>query len=263
MKNRIRILCIIFFLLWIKTSQCQPGLRPCNLGELFGFCNSEGKVIIPQVYRRTGPFQGNIGPVVREDDYWWFLDKNGNFLFNSRKWFDEIPLQPSKGLYKVAYFDPIFANVVEYYNKDGLPVKVISEDSLQADTIVYSIFNIKAGIARAKSKLGTPYGQDNLDCSGFLRFIYEPFGIILPYSAREIAEKGREVKPIEVKPGDLVFFSGSLKTDKTINHVGFVTSVKGLEIEFIHSSTSKGIVINKVSDSYYRERFLFARRIFG
>ena len=263
----MKIICHIglFFCVtaFFQLAKAQTILKPCNSGELFGYCSQDGKIIIPQIYRRTGPFQGSIGPVVREDDYWWFMDKNGFFKFNTRKWFDEIPLQPVKGIYKVSYFDPIFANVTEYYNKDGNPIKVFSEDSLQNDTVVYKIFNAQEGILRAKSKLGTPYGQENLDCSGFVRFIFEPFGITLPYYSREIAEKGRDIKLKDLKPGDLVFFSGSQKTDSTINHVGFVTSIKGTEIEFIHASTSKGVVLNKISDAYYKSRFLFARRLIG
>jgi cell wall-associated NlpC family hydrolase len=142
-------------------------------------------------------------------------------------------------------------------------VKVPNEDSLRADTIIYTMFNVSDAIARAKLKLGTPYGIDNLDCSGYIRYIFSPFGINLPYYAREISEVGREIPVGKVKPGDLIFFAGSAATDKTVNHVGMVISVKGPEIEFIHASTSKGVTINKSSDPYYKVRYLFSRRIFG
>jgi cell wall-associated NlpC family hydrolase len=256
-------LVVPFIFLFVTNAFSQKEFRPCRSGELYGFCDENGKVVIPQIYEKTGPFQGNIGPVVREDSFWWFIDKSGNFRFNTRRWSNQAPPQPEKGLYKIKYFDPIFANVTEYYNRNGLPVKVPNEDSLRADTIIYSIFNVQEAIDRARLKLGTPYGLDNLDCSGFIRYIFSPFGINLPYYAREISEAGREIPAAKVKPGDLVFFAGSVATNKTVNHVGMVISVKGTEIEFIHASTSKGVTINKSSDPYYKVRYLYSRRIFG
>lgn len=125
-----------FILLFVTNAFSQKEFRPCRGGDLYGFCDENGKVVIPQIYEKTGPFQGNIGPVVREDSYWWFIDKSGNLRFNTRRWSDQIPPQPEKGLYKVRYFDPIFANVTEYYNRNGYPVKVPNEDSLRADTII-------------------------------------------------------------------------------------------------------------------------------
>ena len=254
---------VLLLLTFNSIGQPATELRPCREGELFGYCNPQGEVKIPYQYQKAGPFSGNVAPVVRDDMYWWFINKEGNICFNSRRWSDQSPSQPSGGLYKVAYFDPIFANVTEYYNRNGLPVKVWKEDSLHADTIPYKIFSFLKAQTRAKAKLGTPYIEGQMDCSGFIRYIYEDFGIILPYYAREIAESGREISLNQIKPGDLVFFSGSNKGDKTVQHVGMVTSVKGQQIEFIHASTSKGVSLNFNTDAYYKERFLFARRIFG
>jgi hypothetical protein len=264
MKNGI----CLFILLSLSAlssvkAQANQEFRPCRNGDLFGYCDPTGKVLLPHVYQKAGPFYGNIAPVVIQDGYWWYINKEGHLRFNTHRWADQVPLFPEKGLYKVSYFDPIFAQVTEFYNKNGLPVKVWREDSLSADTIPYKIFQFSEAAQLAKSRLGTPYGQDQMDCSGFIRFIFQPFGIVLPYYAREIAEAGREIDRTKIKPGDLVFFAGSNAQDKTVNHVGFVLSTKANEIEFIHASTSKGVVVNKSTDPYYKIRFLFARRIFG
>jgi len=240
----------------------QKEFRPCHEGDLWGYCDVNGNILIKQEFQKAYPFNGEIAPVVRDDGYWWFLNKKGHLLFNSKRWSDQYPMLPEKGLFKVEYFDPIFANVVEYYNKSGLPVKVESE-VLIADTLPYKMFKPAEATVLAKTKIGIPYGMDGMDCSGFIRFIFNPFGIVLPYYASEMAERGREIKLSEVKVGDLLFFMGSNKYDLTVNHVGFVISKNETEIEFIHASTSKGVVINKTGDAYYKPRFLFARRIFG
>ena len=258
-KMTISLICLSLFSL---SSHAQKEIRPCHEGDLWGYCDENGKVLIKQEYQKAYIFNGEIGPVVRDDGNWWFVNKKGQLMFNSRRWSDQLPMEPTNGLYKVSYFDPIFANVDEYYNKKGLPVKVESE-VLQADTIPYKLFKFKEAASLAKTKIGTPYGIDGMDCSGFIRFIFNPFGIVLPYYASEISERGREIKPEDLKPGDLVFFAGSNQYEKIVNHVGFVTETTDKVFSFIHASTSKGVSVNKSTDSYYKVRFLFARRIFG
>jgi hypothetical protein len=247
---------------------CFTGLRaqqlsPCAENELFGFCDEKGVLKIERKFQKALSFKGHLAPVVREDGYWWFINKKGHLMFNSRAWADQSPPLPVNGLFEIRYFDPIFADVKEYYNRYGLPVKVEPGAMPQADTIPYTFFSVSKATELAKSRLGTPYGADKLDCSGFMRFIFEPFGIVLPYYAREMAEKGRDIQEAELQPGDLVFYGGNPGFEKNVNHVGMVISVFKDGFEFIHASTSKGVTINKSSDTYYKSRFMFARRIFG
>ncbi len=241
----------------------QQRLSPCSNGNLWGYCEPGGSVVISRIYRKVSDFQKYLGPVVREDNYWWMVNSRGILCFNSRIWENEPPPQMENGLYKVSYFDPIFAQVTEYYNRYGLPVKVADEPRFSGDTLEYKIFNFAEALTLAKSKLGTPYGENMFDCSGFMRFIYGSWGINLPYFSRDIAERGREINLSEAKPGDLIFFAGANEFDKSPNHVGMITSIKGNVAEFIHASTSRGVTINKNTDAYYKRRFLFIRRIFG
>lgn len=247
---------------------CVSGLRaqelfPCAENELFGFCDKNGEVKIERKFQKALAFREHLAPVVREDGYWWYINKRGHIMFNTRAWADQSPPLLAKGLFEIRYFDPIFAKVTEYYNSHGLPVKVEPGAGTQTDTLPYTVFSASKATELAKSKLGTPYGKDKLDCSGFMRFIFEPFGIVLPFSSREMADKGREILNEELEPGDLVFYGGNPGFEKNINHVGMVISVSKGSFEFIHASTSKGVTINKSSDNYYKSRFLFARRIFG
>lgn len=241
----------------------SQNLIPCAENGLFGYCDEKGNLKIERKFQKALSFTGNLAPVVKEDGYWWFMNKSGHLMFNTRAWANQNPPSPVKGLYEIRYFDPIFADVSEYYNRNGLPVRVEPGIQPQADTIPYTIFSAERAIELAKSRLGTPYGVDKLDCSGFMRFIFEPFGIVLPYYAREMAVKGREISGNELRAGDLVFFGGNPGFEKNVNHVGMVLSNSNGIFEFIHASTSKGVVINKSTDKYYKSRFLFARRIFG
>ena len=56
---------VSFLFLFAIEGYSQKEFRPCRSGELYGFCDENGNVVIPQIFEKTGPFQGTIGPVVR------------------------------------------------------------------------------------------------------------------------------------------------------------------------------------------------------
>jgi hypothetical protein len=262
--------CFQIFLLFIFIQfpfggQAQKKLKPCKSGKMVGYCDESGKAIIPHQFFKAGPFQGNIAPVVRNapTSTWWYIDKEGNFLFDTKCWPDRKPVLIKKGIYKVQYYDPDLGKVVEYYNKNGLPVNVNSEDSIHADTIIYTVFSAKEAIQFAKSKIGIRSKISQQSCFDFIHSIYKPFGIILPVFPRELFAKGKPVLPDNIQPGDLVFFSGSNLSDTTVQYIGMVISTEGNKIEFIHSCSTKGITINNTSEDNFARRLQFARRVFG
>lgn len=122
-------------------------------------------------------------------------------------------------------------------------------------------------INKAKKHIGTRYTSggkeptNGFDCSGFTCFIYGKFNISLPPTASLQSETGRSVLLSEAQKGDLVFFKGSDAKSKNIGHVGIVVSNKGEPIKFIHASSSKGITISGLDQTYYRERFVKIRRL--
>lgn len=97
------------------------------------------------------------------------------------------------------------------------------------------------------------------DCSGFVSYIYGKFDIKLPRTSTDQAGAGKRVGLGAVKKGDLLFFRGSNLKDRKIGHVGIVISDKNEEIEFVHASSSRGVVVSKLSTDYYKKRFRKAR----
>jgi probable lipoprotein NlpC len=105
-------------------------------------------------------------------------------------------------------------------------------------------------------KLGAS-GPKSFDCSGFTSFVYNSINISLPRTATDQSRMGHEINIKKVQPGDLLFFG-----KKTINHVAIVTSVKGISISMIHSSSSEGVIEQSLSKSdYWMKRLKFARRV--
>ena len=84
--------------------------------------------------------------------------------------------------------------------------------------------------------------------------------IALPRSSSEIALSGDWVDLKEVEKGDLLFFATSGKSRK-ITHVALVTYVREGQVEFIHASTSAGVIVSSLAEKYWYFAFVQARRV--
>ncbi len=119
-------------------------------------------------------------------------------------------------------------------------------------------------IENARSYQGTPYlfgGTTRLgiDCSALLQLSFADAGVTIPRSSNEQAAWGDPVKPTELQPGDFLFF-GASPGSQVITHVGMVTVVDEEGVEFIHASTSLGVIENSFEADYYLSRFIRAVR---
>lgn len=119
-------------------------------------------------------------------------------------------------------------------------------------------------IENARSYQGTPYvfggtTRDGMDCSALLQLSFADAGVDIPRSSNEQAVWGEPIKPTELRPGDFLFF-GASPGSSVITHVGMVTVVDEEGVEFIHASTSLGVVENDFELDYYLSRFIRAVR---
>lgn len=130
-------------------------------------------------------------------------------------------------------------------------------DDLEEETL--SIIDHALQFLGTKYKYGgtTPEG---MDCSGLVYTSFLNHDISLPRSSRDMAQMGEQLDLAQVRLGDLLFF----KTDrrkKAINHVGLVIDLDEDQIFFIHSSSSRGVIISTLDENYWRQNFVMARRI--
>jgi peptidoglycan endopeptidase LytE len=125
---------------------------------------------------------------------------------------------------------------------------------------VYKVNNTSL-INYAKTLIGTPYKWGGtttagFDCSGFIYYVFQRSqGITLPRTTTlQYANIGLSVSSLS--PGDLVFF------DTTSGRTGI--SHNGIYIgngQFIHASTSKGVMISDLSNSYWKQRYVGAKTL--
>ncbi|MGR5131744.1 C40 family peptidase [Vibrio alfacsensis] len=106
---------------------------------------------------------------------------------------------------------------------------------------------------------GTPYRlggtqKSGIDCSAFVqRAFVEAYQLSLPRTTRQQSKQGIEMSWSDAKQGDLVFF----KTKRTTYHVGIYLGNK----QFMHASTSKGVIISRIDNPYWASKFWQVRRV--
>ena len=106
---------------------------------------------------------------------------------------------------------------------------------------------------------GGAHPGTGLDCSAFVRLVYHGAGFDLPRVAWQQFSALRSLRPREVLPGDLLFFSMSHPGSRQVDHVGMYLG-KGL---FIHASTANGVHVESIAKPYYMARLIAARRYAG
>jgi len=99
-----------------------------------------------------------------------------------------------------------------------------------------------------------------MDCSGLIYTAFKNENVLLPRVSRDMAKRGKQLKINDVRKGDLLFFRTN-KRQARINHVGLVINTSNNKIEFIHSTTSKGVISSLLSESYWNKAFIEARRV--
>lgn len=108
-----------------------------------------------------------------------------------------------------------------------------------------------------KYKYGGTSTKTGFDCSGFVGHIFRKMGYELERRSADIATQGTKVAKDDLIPGDLVFFDTSGSNNGGITHVGIYVG----DGQFAHASTSKGVRYDSLDSSYYKPRYVTARRV--
>ncbi|HEY9180786.1 MAG TPA: C40 family peptidase [Candidatus Baltobacteraceae bacterium] len=105
--------------------------------------------------------------------------------------------------------------------------------------------------------LGTPYvfggtSTSGFDCSGYVQHVFAMLGVSIPRTADAQYYAGHHISG-GMKPGDLVFFQ---TYEPGPSHVGIYLG----NGKFVHAS-SHGVMVSSLSDSYWANRYLGAKRM--
>lgn len=122
----------------------------------------------------------------------------------------------------------------------------------------------KAIVSTAKKYLNIPYKyggkspNSGFDCSGFTSYVYQQNGVNLCGNSNSQAECGVPKKWEEIETGDLLIFGNGNR----ISHVAIVAHKDDQSLRVLHSTSSRGVVEEDISNSdYWQNKFLFARDV--
>ncbi|QDP40408.1 C40 family peptidase [Radiobacillus deserti] len=125
---------------------------------------------------------------------------------------------------------------------------------VKKQTTSYSVSSV---ITTAKSLIGTPYvwggeSPGGFDCSGFIQYVYQSQGIKLGRTVSDIWNATKPVSNLSV--GDFVFYQ-TYKAGPS--HMGIYLGNN----QFIHAGESNGVEISDMGISYWKERYIGAKRV--
>lgn len=168
---------------------------------------------------------------------------------------DSIDAEPAAPLVK-DNFEKMPDNLSDIEKANWLQLKY----SIKMDIAVEEINNIPL-LTKIDEWWGTPYclggsSKGCIDCSYFtLDVMKSTYNINLKRTAAEQYEQSEKIDWADLKEGDLIFF----KTEgrKNITHVGiYLTNNK-----FAHASTSQGVTISDLTESYWQKRLYSLGRV--
>ncbi len=157
-------------------------------------------------------------------------------------------------------------NTISEFMKKAVEVReakaeAVAAPSAEASQLVADL------LKEARTHMGKRYragskGPNAFDCSGFSSYVYRQFGYELSPSSKTQFGQGEKVEKGDLRPGDLVFFTGRSSRSGSVGHVGIVVKADNEtgNFSFIHASSSQGITIS-TNDAYYGRRYLGARRV--
>ncbi|MDN3491998.1 C40 family peptidase [Winogradskyella bathintestinalis] len=102
--------------------------------------------------------------------------------------------------------------------------------------------------------------KKGMDCSGLIYTSFKKHNVTLPRTTSGLQGTGDWVDLKSVNVGDLVFFATN-KNSRKVNHVGIVTNVRTGNVEFIHASSSRGVMTSSIAEKYWYFAFVQARRV--
>jgi cell wall-associated NlpC family hydrolase len=151
---------------------------------------------------------------------------------------------------------PVFAQSLTESEPQPLPKSFASTVSTAVVDKTETLINNAMQLIGVRYRWGGNTPQSGLDCSGFVRYVFnDTFGFLLPRKSAQMSKVGLQIRKDELQPGDLVFFN---TMRHAFSHVGIYLG----DNKFIHApSKGKSIRVDDMTKVYWEKRYNGARRL--
>jgi hypothetical protein len=170
---------------------------------------------------------------------------------------DSLPSSCPKRPYSLffALLFSCFSLTAVFGHNDPNTPRAVSEQVMQLREFIAGYAQNFVGIEYTH---GGGASATGFECSGFTSFALREFGITVSASSSAQAAQGEEVSLKDVLPGDLIFFGRR----GHVTHVALVVRRTEEGIICVHSTSSRGIMVENISTSnYWRPKIMFARDV--
>lgn len=169
---------------------------------------------------------------------------------------DSIPSSCPRGLFLLFFACSfVFFTAPAFGHNDPHTPRAVSEPMMQLREFIAGYAQNFVGI---DYRHGGGASATGFDCSGFTSFALREFGISVSAASSSQAAQGEEVNLDAVLPGDLIFFGRRGR----VTHVALVVRRTEEGIFCVHSTSSRGIIVENITtSSYWRPKIMFARDV--
>jgi cell wall-associated NlpC family hydrolase len=156
---------------------------------------------------------------------------------------------------RLLIFTLLFSFVLSSCLSSKTVVRNSNKTTSKADKIVVNALKYKG----VKYKFGGTTKR-GMDCSGVIYVAFGEENFQLPRVSRDMAKRGTKVSLSRARKGDLLFFK-TVKSKRNINHVGLIVSNEKGQIRFLHSTSSRGVIVSSLNEKYWKKAFVKATKV--
>ncbi|MDB5132750.1 MAG: hypothetical protein JWR02_2499 [Mucilaginibacter sp.] len=125
------------------------------------------------------------------------------------------------------------------------------------------LISFACSLERTPYKYGSIDPKKGFDCSGFITYVFNHFGIPVPRMSIDFTNVHRPIDVNDARPGDLILFTGTDSTSRVVGHMGIVVANPAKGLIFLHSTSGKAYGVTETPlNTYYRGRYMKTIRIF-
>jgi murein DD-endopeptidase / murein LD-carboxypeptidase len=132
------------------------------------------------------------------------------------------------------------------------------------NTTPVELVNFACSLAGTPYKYGSTDPKEGFDCSGYMTYVFNHFHIMVPRTSVDFTPVQHPVSLQDAKLGDLILFTGTDSTDRTVGHMGIISSTAGEPLRFMHATSGKKheVMESDFYTPYYEGRFVKVIRVF-